>query len=389
MDIYIVGAGPVGMTLALGLHSQGHNITVLEKNPAPASFSDDARVYAINAGSVSLFKRINIWDDIKPTATPIHTVAVKEFGSTHQLDFDRASNPRNEPYGYMVPSATLRKTLHDALLATPDITLHSGTEVNGIRNTDTHVHLTTTSSTGTKNTTTDYIADVVFAADGKQSPIKHTLNLPEETFTYDHHALVCNVPHEKPHNNVALELFTDLGPLAFLPIAGNASACVFSLNNQLAEAYMRAEPQVFLDKINELYPDYGRFSLGSPLMSFPLSATLSNPSVSGRIMLCGDAALSIHPVAGQGLNVGLQDVATILDKLSNDPGKLNHNVSELLCHIHEERISDRRTMLHFTDGIIRLFDLRSPLVRMGRRAGLMAVEKCPPLKRFFARHAAG
>lgn len=364
------------MTLALGLSRSGHTVTLLEKNVNPPNFKEDQRVYAVSAANVELLKTLDIWDTIAPYATPIDTVAVKEYGSTHQLAFD--DQVRNdEPYGYMVPSASLRQTLHNEVTHSQSVDFQTGTEVTDLQQHQKAVTLVTSTS--------ELVADLVFATDGKFSIIKKLLNFPEETFTYDHAAIVCNVTHEKPHKNVALELFTNIGPLAFLPIEGNASACVFSMNHDLADAYLRQKPHVFLDKLYEIFPAYGKFKLTTDLMSYPLCATLSTKSVSNRVMLCGDAAMSIHPVAGQGMNVGLKDVSAILKV---DWDKVD-NIGSMLQQIHDERMPDRRAMLHFTDGIIRLFEINSPALSLARRVGLFAVEHIQPLKRFFADKASG
>lgn len=373
------------MALALSLSRGGIPTTLLEKGLALFDKANDSRVYALSAGNADFLRDLGVWEQLKPHATPIHTIRVQESGSLGGVLFDhpvRHGSSGENLHGYMIPSTALCQVLHKAVRDCSEITYQTETAV-------THVHQDSDSVTLTLQQKgphkTTLRGNVVFAADGKNSMIKRLLEISEEKFSYDHAALICNVTHTKPHHNGAVEVFTPLGPLAFLPLQGNKSACVFSMAKRLGDSYVRQSMDVFTHKLEELFPDYGTYTLDTPLSSFPLVATFSPQPARNRVMLCGDAAMTIHPVAGQGLNYGLKDVRAIYDNIAQM--SVDGDIPTVLCTIQNARMTDRRIMLHATDGIIRIFALKTPGIRCMRQVGMSLINLSPSIKWLFTERA--
>lgn len=394
VEICIVGAGPVGATLAATLAAAGVRTAVVDAAPLPPMELPefDGRAYAIALTSKRLLAAAGVWDRLPEEPCPILGIRVAdgrpgEPASPLSLHFDHA-DVGEEPFGWMVEARALRVALNARLPHLPHLSVFAPARAEVERGPEGAVlHL----SDGQ-----EIRARLVVGAEGRNSPLRRQAGIPAARLDYHCMGLVGAIAHEKPHHNVALEQFLPHGPFAQLPMHGipghpHVSAIVWTERTAIAKAALAMDDAAYGRQIAARLG--GHLGAVTPIgrrWSYPLTAMHAARYTAERLALVGDAAHGIHPIAGQGLNLGFRDVAALAELViaavnaGEDPG-----APGLLARYQAARRPDSLVMLSATHVLERLFTSRLPPVRIARRLGIAAVDRVPVLKRFFASRAMG
>lgn len=389
-DIAIVGGGLNGPILALALAQAGIKSVVIDalttKVRKNASF--DGRSYAVALTSQRLLNNIGLWTNIKDNAQAMLEIKVSdgragEGPSPFFMHFDHAEI-EDEPMGYMVQDRYLRRALLDAMAENPNVTHIQGETVVGQDVISGGV--TVTLSSGKKIS-----ARALIGCDGRGSRTAERAGIKRIGWGYGQTALVCAIEHEKPHGGIAHQFFMPTGPLAILPLTGNRSSIVWSETEANATAFNALSDAEYLTMLRPRFGNFlGEISLAGARFSYPLALSITDRLVADRTALVGDAAHGLHPIAGQGLNAGMRDIAALVQiiteaqKRGEDYGSL-----AVLKRYEEWRRFDNTALALATDTFNKLFSNDNPVLRLGRDLGMGLINKLPGLRRGFIREAAG
>ncbi|MFK7750941.1 MAG: UbiH/UbiF/VisC/COQ6 family ubiquinone biosynthesis hydroxylase [Sedimentitalea sp.] len=389
-DIVIVGGGLNGSVLALALAQNGHSVSVIDalgtQIRADAAF--DGRSYAIALSSQRLLSAVGLWDALEDQAQPMLDIKVTD-GRAGQgpapfwMHFDH-NELEEGPMGYMIEDRHLRRALLAAMEGTSGISL-----ISGVRVTAQHIH--PASITVDLDNGTQINGRVLVGADGRASGTAQRAGIKRTEWSYDQVALVCAVEHALPHNGVAHQFFMPGGPLAILPLTQNRSSIVWSEQADIAKRVCALDDDGFLAALRPRFGDFlGPITLAGKRFSYPLGLSLANALVADRVILIGDAAHGVHPIAGQGLNAGLRDVAALAETLTLAARHGEELGSPLVLERYQQwRRFDTAALALATDTFNRLFSNDNPLLRLGRNLGMAVVNATPALRRGAMREAAG
>lgn len=384
-DVLIIGGGIAGLTLGCALGRAGVTVVLVEPLPAVqlTSTGFDGRTTAVAAGSQAVLATIGAWPGMAADAQPILDIRVSDGHSPFFLHYDHRE-VGGEALGYIVENRIIRSALLELLTDLPTITLVAGRRVIRLDRDD-------ALATATLDDNTVVKARLAVATDGRNSPTRQAATIETTAWRYKQIGIVCTVHHEIDHCGVAQEHFLPAGPFAILPMTGRRSSIVWTERADLAPALLALGEQEFLAELTLRFGDYlGKLEIVGPRFSYPLGFMHAQHYIAHRLALAGDAAHAIHPIAGQGLNIGWRDVAALAEvvidalRLGLDPGSM-----ATLERYERWRRVDNAMMLAATDALNRLFSNDIAPVRLARGAGLAAVNGTPPLKRLFMRHAMG
>lgn len=384
-DTIIVGAGLVGMSMALALARFGARVALLEKTSIKTQFEPefDGRVSAIALGSKQILDKIGAWELMAAHAEPILDIRVTDGATPFFLHYDH-NEVGEEPFGYIVENRYIRYGLYQALSNLPNITFIDNFSIESLKQ---------ESGCVTVNSHNQSIsANLLIAADGRISQVRELAGISVTTWDYGQTAIVCTIEHELPHHGLAQEKFFPIGPFAVLPMQENRSSLVWVEPNDRVQIYLELPEEEFIQEISERVGDYLGKIKGTvgKRFSYPLSLLHANKYTSKRIVVIGDAAHGMHPIAGQGVNLGFRDVAVLAELLEKQYSLgLDIGSEELLANYASLRNFDNFSMLAITDILNRLFSNNILPVRLAREIGLWTVGKLPPLKKLFMRHAMG
>jgi len=384
-DVLIIGGGIAGLTLCCALGGAGVSVALVEPLPPEhlASSSFDGRTTAVAAGSQAALDAIGVWEAMAPEAQPILDIRVSDGHSPLFLHYDHREV--GEPaLGYIVENRIIRAALLDYLKILPSVRLVAGRKVVELDRDGTMASATLDDDTVIK-------AGLAVATDGRNSPTRQAAGIEATAWRYKQVGIVCTVHHEMDHRGVAQEHFLAAGPFAILPMTGRRSSIVWTEQADLASALLALNDPDFLAELTQRFGNYlGDLEIVGPRFSYPLGLMHAQNYIAPRLALAGDAAHAIHPIAGQGLNIGWRDVAALAEvvidalRLGVDPGSM-----VTLERYERWRRVDNTMMLAATDALNRLFSNDLAPVRLARDVGLAAVNRTPPLKRQFMRHAMG
>jgi 2-octaprenyl-6-methoxyphenol hydroxylase len=392
-DVVISGGSFAGLTLALALNQALKaelSIAVIDRSlPAPATPERDVRCSALSQASKRLLDAIGVWPSIADDAEPVTGIEITdsslEAGVRPVLLTYDNTTADNEPATYIVPNGTLTAALQTAARhAASSITLLEHAEASGFSPSDAGASVT--------------LADgrilecaLVVAADGRHSPLRESAGIKVVGWDYPQTGIVTRVRHERPHEGRAVQHFLPSGPFAILPLRGNKSCITWTESADAARRILTLDETGFLAEIERRFGGkLGRLALDGPRQSWPLGMHLARHYVGDRFALVGDAAHGVHPLAGQGLNIALRDVAALAEvvaevmRLGFDPGN-----GEALSRYEKWRRFDSAISAATFDGLNRLFANDAGLVRSSRELGLSLVDRIPVLKSFFVAEAAG
>ena len=384
-DLIIIGGGMVGLSLAIAVAQSGVNVTVVEKDYLDLQLKPefDGRVSAISLGSERVLNAIGVWQYMLPKAEAILDIRVADDYSTSHVHYNY-HDTGSEPMGHMVENRHTRIALLKRVAELPNINLITKTEVSNFER-------DANNATVTLSNGSIWQAPLLVAADGRRSKMRDLVGIKTIERGYKQHAIVCTIEHELPHQGLALQRFLPAGPFAALPMQNNRSAIVWSEDERLAPEVIKLPDVEFAAEIKVRLGDYlGDFKVIGKRFSYPLNLVLAKKYIDNRFALVGDSAHGIHPIAGQGVNVGFRDVA-VLAELIVEAMRLGQDIggTKMLEHYQRWRRFDAMSMGAIMDGLTRLFSNDIKPIRLARDLGLDLVNKTPPLKRLFMRHAMG
>lgn len=391
-DVILSGGGLVGQTLALALDQAGVSVIVVDaaKPSETLAASFDGRAFAIAFASYRMWRALGLGEQLDAVAQPIEQIMVTDGKlargpSLLHLHFDRAEmRDSDEPLGLMLEARYVRLALDSTVKARPGIRMIQPMSVSAIERDPAGV--TVMLANGEK-----LRAPLLVGTDGRRSFVRGAVGVRTIGWDYPVTAIVATIAHEKPHDAVAHEFFLPNGPFAILPLKGNRSNIVWAEPRAAADALLKMNEADFLAELGRRFGDFlGELSLEGPRFGYPLSLQLAERMIDQRVALAGDSAHGIHPLAGQGLNLGLKDCAALAECIADgmslglDPGDVS-----ILERYQRWRRFDNVTMALGMEFFDKLFSNDIAPVRAARTLGLAAVNAVGPARRFFMKYAGG
>lgn len=388
-DVIILGAGLIGLTQALTLAAHGLQVAVIDRAD-PTDLRDaknDVRVSSINSASWNIFVAIGLAEKLEPHASPIDRILINDGLKPGKLDF--TPDEFDGPLGVMIENRLLQKTLFEAAQKHERINLHMPIRV---QQTDRDAHGVSVSLENGD----EHIAPLLIAADGRGSSVRDAAGIVMAKWQYDHSAIACTVSHEQPHEHTAYEIFYPSGPFAVLPMGDDdkgrhRSAIVWTVARKDGQALAKINKRAFEAELMKKTGGFlGPMTLQSDRVTYPLGFHHSASLTAERLALVGDAGHGIHPIAGQGLNLGLRDVAALTECVVDGARTgLNLGDAQILARYDRWRGLDNLMMSAATDILTRLFGLPGDASSAIRRFGIGMVQRIPPLKDQFMAEARG
>jgi 2-octaprenyl-6-methoxyphenol hydroxylase len=390
VDVVIAGGGMVGLTLGIALAEAGIETAVVDAAEPEQVFQAgfDGRVSSFAPASRRLLSAIGVWDLLQTEAEPVLDIvvgdgSVREGASPAMLHFDhRELGP--EPLAHMIENRHFRIALEKRARNVQGLRVIAPAKVLGADAQPAQIVLSTSGGHSIS-------AQLCIAADGRDSPLRQAAGIKTVGWPYRQHGIVATIDHERPHRGVAHELFLEAGPFAILPMKGNRSSIVWSEEERRAAAFMALDESSFLSEIRQRFGDqWGEIRLTGPRWSYPLTMQIATSYLAQRLAVVGDAAHAVHPLAGQGLNLGLRDVGALAEvivecrRLGLDVGS-----SANLARYESWRRFDNALFALSMDGLNRLFSNSVGPLQAIRRFGLDLVDGIPSMKALFMRQAAG
>ena len=399
VDVAIIGGGMVGASLALGLRGLGIDVLLVEgvAPGADAQPSFDDRTTALGNASRRIFESLGVWRDIAPQAAAIRTIHVSDAG---RFGFARlrAEEQGIDAFGYVVANRVIGKALWRGLSESKDLAVRVPAKPEGVEITADGVKFTCVSDipVGTDSHPFARVsgrelveARLVVAADGAHSSVRAAAAIEADVEDYDQIAIVANVAADRPHDGTAFERFTPSGPLAVLPLYDGSYGVIWTCHPQDAARVLSLDDDSYLRELQTRFGwRAGKFARVGRRASYHLKLTRATETTATRTVLIGNAAQALHPVAGQGFNLGLRDAAMLAEVIANAPGD-DVGTPELLQRFARWRAADRGGVVGFTDGLVKLFGSSRPGVGILRNLGLLMFDLAPPAKSALARVSAG
>lgn len=375
VDILIIGGGLTGAALLLALADMGYSTLLVEAKP----FSDrisvdfDARSLALAPASQRILRMLNLWPLLQDVATPIETIHVSE---RHHFGSARLQSDGKEPLGHVIEMQHINRALHTRLNSKHTI---APGELVGLNAKD---GVATVHTSGGELTIK---AQLIVAADGTESSVRRLCGLSTQTKEYGQHAIVANIGLARPHQHHAYERFTPTGPLALLPMTDNRASLVWSLTPKEANELLACNEPQFLNALQRAFGyRLGRFIKVGKRVIYPLRQVIMPQQTMEKVVFVGNAAHTLHPVAGQGFNLGLRDVAMLAQCIAEQG-----LTAQTLPMYKQARYHDQTAITYFTNGLSTLYKSQLPGVGVLRGAGLIALDNIPVLKNMLARYARG
>ena len=384
VDVLVVGAGPVGALTAALMAQNGLKVMVIEAGDpqilsAPAS---DGRAIAIALSAKRSLEVGGFWDYLAPYAEAILDIQITDGNAPVKLHYDHR-DVGGDPFGWIVENEEIKSAALKRL-ADLGVTLHTQTNVE-------QWQFDADGVTAVLSNKQTVKARLAVAADGRRSPTRTAAGIKITGWDYHQSAIVCAIHHDQPHHGVAYEHFMPAGPFAMLPMTDQRSGIVWTEKRHLVDAILQQDDACFLGELAEKVGNtLGTISLAGPRFAYPLTFQMAERYIGKRLGLVGDAAHGMHPIAGQGLNVGIRDAAA-LAQVVVEGARLGLDIgsSQVLDRYQRWRRFDTTLMMGVTDGLVKLFSNRNPLLAAARDVGLWAVQQCGPATRLFSRHAMG
>tara|TARA_Y100000590_G_C15730663_1_gene1016899 strand:+ start:431 stop:1612 length:1182 start_codon:yes stop_codon:yes gene_type:complete len=385
LSIVVVGGGLVGSTFACLAANHGFNVKLIDQSNFSKMTSDDfdGRASAISKSSKLLLENLNIWKDLIDELQPIWQIRVSEENSKNYLHFN-SNDYGEEPLGYMVENRSLRKAIIKTIGEFPNISVYESTKV-------VKVEADSSESKVLLDNNQNISCKLVVAADGRNSSLRAMSNINCSFTDYNQVALVTSVEHEFSHNGIAHERFRPLGPFAILPLKGNLSSLVWVESTKNGNFLFNQSDEKFLIELERRFGNFlGSLKLAGPRWKYDLSLMHANKYFGRRLVLIGDAAHSIHPLAGQNLNLSFSDSKVLINELV-EAAKVGLDIGneDILSAYYHQRKNKNSTFAFATGGLNFLFSNNIVPVKFTRGLGLSIVNKIPLLKQFFINYAGG
>ncbi len=381
-DILIAGGGLAGNCLALALKDSGLNVAIIEAQ-TPQQLKDSPagdRALALAAGTVNMLSALGAWQGIT-TATPIKQIHISDKGHFGKTRLS-SSQQGVDALGYVICARDI-ETHVAKLVEQSAIKRFCPARVVGLVSDSQAVHV----SLKDQDHAFSLSAALLVGADGSNSSVRKLLEIPQKITEYGQTALVTTVKAALPHHNTAFERFTQSGPLALLPLSGHQLSVVWTRSHEDAKALTQSSEMEFLSQLQDCFGyKLGELSLTAPVRAFPLTLIRAERMLAGRTIIIGNAAHQLHPVAGQGFNLGLRDVVQLAEMIQDqsDPGN-----PELLQQYAQNRQTDHDKTIAFTDTTVKIFSNNWLALAAVRNSGLTLLDHLPFAKKILARHAMG
>ncbi len=392
-DIAIVGGGMVGASLAVAVAPLGLKVALVEAvaHDSASQPSFDERTTALSNGSCRILQTLGVWAQVQSQAVPIRKIHVSDQGRFGFARIDAAEQGLTA-MGYVVPNRALGAALWSRALGCPHIQVHCPAQVVRTLRGERTVALEIATAGATAGATASIDARLVVAADGVHSAVRGAFGVDVHTRDYEQTAIITTVLPQRFHDHVAYERFSAGGPLALLPLEGGRCALVLTLSRAAAESAMAWSDGEFLAEVQRRFGfRLGRFLKVGRRVPYPLSLSRAERTSAERCVIIGNAAQSLHPVAGMGFNLGLRDVASLAELLAEhrrEPS-FDAGAASLLAEYDAWRAADRAGVVAFTDGLVRMFANPSSVVRRLRNIGLLVFDLLPPAKSALSRLSSG
>ncbi|MGV8947887.1 MAG: UbiH/UbiF/VisC/COQ6 family ubiquinone biosynthesis hydroxylase [Candidatus Paracaedibacter sp.] len=390
-DVVIIGGGLVGGTLAVALAQQNFKVAVIDReSPEELLKPDlDGRTTAVSYGSKLIFDQLGIWDKVEHAAEPILDIRVFERDSPWAIYYNH-QDVGNVPMGYIVENRVLRQGIFQrAVELSAHLTWMAPASVA-------HTERNLESIIVELDDGNTLKASLLIGAEGRLSPTRDEAGIKTFRWSYEKMALIAHVTHEKPHQGSAWEVFQPQGPFAILPLktcpttGSYRSGIVWTGSPSGINQLLSLDDEMISAELQELFPYFGTIRVSGKRWSYPLSAMVARGTIDHRLAIVGDAAHTIHPVAGQGVNLGWRDAQTLAEVLGKAKGLgLDIGAKSILQNYQRRRRVDTASILAMSDGMVRLFSNKSSMLSFLRNTGLGIVNQIPPLKRRLMRHAMG
>lgn len=381
-DVVIVGAGMVGASLAIALQNTALKVAVIESQDFSTDQqpSYDDRGIALSYGSQRIFESLGLWSELAPLATPIQHIHISDrgyFGVTRLS----ASEENVPALGQVLLAKKLGQTLNQRLQACANLTIFSPLQVTQILQSEDAVEVGLSNSLSLR-------AKLLVGADGQHSTVRQLLKLNTWQQDYEQTAITANVTPEKPHQHRAYERFTDSGPLALLPMSDNRCSLIWTVKTGDEQLLLALSDADFLATLQQRFGyRLGHFLRVGKRHHYSLGLMQTDSPIQQRVVLIGNAAHSLHPIAGQGFNLGLSDVAVLTEVLSDHAAECGHASTLQQYKIWQE--ANQHKVIQATDVLVTLFSNANPLLGHGRSTALALLDCLPPLKSLLARHSMG
>ena len=384
-DCIVIGGGLSGLTTTLALSKIGLSVAIIDKTSLKIVKKNegDQRTTAVSASGKKVFEALDVWDSLKKGAEPILDIVVSEKGKKGHLSFDHQT-VGTEPMGHILNNIELKNSLISSIRSQKNIQLFPFKSLNNF-------FPETGAVTIDLNDGSSYEAALLVAADGRNSDGRRIAKIKSTNIDYNQSSIVFTVGHEKPHRGTAYEQFTTGGPIASLPMRGNKSSVVWSEDTEVVESLMQLDDKDFAAAASYRLNDcLGKMTIIGQRKVFPLKLNYADTIIANRFAMVGDAAHGLHPIAGQGFNLGLRDIANLTEEISN-ARRLGLDIGsfETLRSYQAAWRFDNFSLVAATDGLNRLFTDNNKIVRFIRSSGLDAINTMNPIKNLFMRLAMG
>jgi 2-octaprenyl-6-methoxyphenol hydroxylase len=384
VDIAIVGGGMVGASLAMALCSSSRRVALIE-GVAPGAGSQpsfDDRTTAIGNGTRAMLETLGLWEQLASLAAPIREICVTDAGRFGIARL-KAEQQGVDAFGYVITNRILGTALWSALASQPTVRRYMPARAEWLGVDESYATLAVTP--GAANSTPVTLrAQLVVAADGADSAVRAALGLGAETVDYEQVAVIANVATAEPHQGAAHERFTPTGPIALLPLYDGARGLIWAMAPEAATRVLALPDADFLRELQQAFGwRAGRFERAGKRASYPLRLRRATETLAPRCVLIGNAAQALHPIAGQGFNLGMRDAALLAETLQQHGG--DAGAAALLQQFDHARGADRRGIVRFTDGLVKLFGDVRPGAGLARNLGLIAFDLLPPAKSALSR----
>ena len=384
-DCIVIGGGLSGLTTTLALSKIGLSVAIIDKTSLKMAKKNegDQRTTAVSASGKKVFEALDVWDSLKKGAEPILDIVVSEKGKKGHLSFDHQT-VGTEPMGHILNNIELKNSLISSIRSQKNIQLFPFKSLNNF-------FPKTGAVTIDLNDGSSYEAALLVAADGRNSDGRRIAKIKSTNIDYNQSSIVFTVGHEKPHRGTAYEQFTTGGPIASLPMRGNKSSVVWSEDTEVIGSLMQLDDKDFAAAAScRLNDCLGKMTIIGQRKVFPLKLNYADTIIANRFAMVGDAAHGLHPIAGQGFNLGLRDIANLTEEISN-ARRLGLDIGsfETLRSYQAARRFDNFSLVAATDGLNRLFTDNNKIVRFIRSSGLDTINTMNPIKNLFMRLAMG
>lgn len=392
-DLVIIGGGMVGASLACALGNHPLKIAMVEaysqEMNTPPSYDD--RAIALSYGTSQIFRTLGIWDQLSSKVTSIKHIHVSDRGHMGVTRIDHGEQ-NVDALGYVITARDLGQVLYNTFTDYNNLHMLKPAQLTELSFSDNQADAIITFNQDSPDAETKVLGTkLLVAADGGNSSVRQLLNIDAQQFDYQQTAITANISVSQAHNNVAYERFTTQGPLALLPMQDQRCSLVWTRQSDNVESIMAMPDQEFLQQLQaEFGGRLGQFTQVGKRSTYPLKLLKANAQVQKRVALIGNAAHTLHPIAGQGFNLGMRDVATLAQIIVEEQ-KAERDIGLLgaLQPYQQWRQQDHQRIIGFTDNLVKIFSNRFAPLALARNLGLVATDVIPPLKHLLAKHTMG